>query len=72
MTVPRTVRRWLNLREGDRVAFLRRDNEVLLQPLTATLRDLRGSVAVSAPQDFTAIRQQVIAEQASRVARDGA
>lgn len=71
MTVPRTIRRWLNLREGDRVAFLRRGNEVLLEPLTATLRDLRGSVPVTAPQDFASVRRQIIAERARRVTKDG-
>ncbi len=60
ITLPKEVRRWLNLREGDRIAFVRRGNEIVLYPLTHTLLDLRGSVHVPEPQDFTAIRQQVI------------
>ena len=59
MTVPREIRRSLNLREGDRVAFIRRGDEVVLQPLTNTLLDLRGSVPVTEAQDFDAIRNQV-------------
>jgi AbrB family looped-hinge helix DNA binding protein len=69
ITIPRQVRRWLNLREKDRVAFIRRGNEVILQPLPHTLLDLRGSVPVREPQDFAAIRQQVIEEHARKVAQ---
>lgn len=72
MTVPRPIRRLLNLQEGDRVAFVRRGNEVVLQPLTSTLLDLRGSVPVSAPQDFAAIRRQVIEERAESAVKHGA
>ena len=46
MTLPRAVRDWLELREGDRVAFLRRGDEVVLQAMTRTLLDMRGSVRV--------------------------
>ena len=59
ITLPRLIRRRLNLQEGDHVAFIRRGDEVILQPLTQTLLDLRGTVPVSGPQDFDAIRQQV-------------
>ena len=69
MTVPRSIRRSLNLQEGDRVAFIRRGDEIVLQPLTHTLLDLRGSVPVSEPQDFAAIREQVIQERAQKVAQ---
>ncbi len=69
MTVPREIRRLLNLREGDRVAFVRRGEEVVLQPLTNTLFDLRGSVPVTGPQDFAAVRDQVIREHARKVAQ---
>jgi AbrB family looped-hinge helix DNA binding protein len=72
ITLPRAIRRWLSLREGDRVAFVQRGNEIVLQPLTRTLLDLRGSVSVSGPQDFAAIRQQVIEAHARKVADDEA
>ena len=71
MTVPREIRRSLNLREGDRVAFIRRGDEVVLQPLTNTLLDLRGSVPVTEAQDFDAIRNQVIQKHAQKVATSG-
>jgi AbrB family looped-hinge helix DNA binding protein len=72
ITLPRLIRRWLNLAEGDRVAFVRRGDEVVLQPLPHTLLDLRGSVPVSAPQDFDAIRQKVRETRAQKVASDEA
>ncbi len=67
ITLPQAIRHRLNLQEGDRVAFVNRGEEVVLQPLTRTLLDLRGSVPVSGPQDFDAIRQQVIEEHARKV-----
>ncbi len=72
ITVPKEIRQCLRIEEGDRVAFVRRGEEVVLQPLTRTLLDLRGSVPVSGPQDFDAIRRQVIEEHARKVARDDA
>ena len=67
ITLPQAIRRRLNLQEGDRVAFVSRGEEVVLLPLTRTLLDLRGSVPVSEPQDFDAIRRQVIEEHARKV-----
>ena len=69
ITLPKEIRRWLKLKEGDRIAFVRRGDEVILQPLTRTLLDLRGTIPVSGPQDFAAIRQQVIKNHAQKVAK---
>jgi len=67
-TLPRTVRRALGLREGDRVLLVPDSGRVILCPLPQTLLDLRGSVPVSGEQDFSSIRQQVLAEQAKKAA----
>lgn len=72
LTIPRSIRRLLNLREGDRVAFVQRGDEVILQPLTSTLLDLRGSVSVTGEQDFDAVRDQAIEERARKVVQGGA
>ncbi len=69
ITIPRPVRQWLEIKEGDRIAFVQSKEGVALQPLTQTILDLRGSVPVSGPQDFTAIRQQVLEAQAQRVGK---
>ncbi|MGQ9683448.1 MAG: AbrB/MazE/SpoVT family DNA-binding domain-containing protein [Anaerolineae bacterium] len=66
MVVPASIRRRLNLQEGDRVAFVQRGDDIVLQPLNASLLDLRGSVRVTGPQDFEAIRQQVVGERARK------
>jgi AbrB family looped-hinge helix DNA binding protein len=72
ITLPRAIRQWLDLHEGDRVVFARRGDDVIIQPVQRTLTDLRGSVSVTGEQDFDAIRRQVIAARASKVASDEA
>lgn len=72
ITVPKEIQRRLHIQEGDRLAFIQRGQEVMLRPLLRTLKDLRGSVSVTGPQDFTAIRRQVLAEHARKVAGDDA
>ena len=72
ITIPREVRRWLALREQDKVAFIRRGHEVILLPLSETLFDLRGSVVVDKPQNWEEVRKHVIAEHARKVAENEA
>ena len=72
ITLPRSLRRRLGFREGDRIAFVYSGDEIILRPLTSTLLDLRGSIPVEGPQDFTAIRRQVIQAHAGKVVRDEA
>jgi AbrB family looped-hinge helix DNA binding protein len=71
ITLPSTIRRKLGLQEGDHIAVLIQGDQLILRPITRTLLDLRGSVPVSAPQDFEAIRQQVIEAQAKKVIPHG-
>jgi AbrB family looped-hinge helix DNA binding protein len=70
ISIPRLIRQELNLQEGDRLAFVRHGDEVVLQPLKTTLSDFRGSIPVSEPQDFDAIRQQVLDHRAYQSATD--
>jgi len=72
ITIPRRVRRRLSLDKGDHVAFVERETEVVLQPLSLTLLDLKGSIRVSGPQDFSAIRKRVLEDHAQKVAHDEA
>jgi len=59
-TIPKEVRDYLGLSPGDRVLFVIREGEVLLQPVTQTLLDLRGSIKPRRrPEDFDAVRQEV-------------
>ncbi len=72
LTIPSEVRRVVNLKEGDQVAFVVEGERIILQPLTQTLLDLRGSVPVTGPQDFDGIRKKVLAGRAKRSGRHGA
>ena len=72
ITLPRAIRQWLDLQEGDRVVFARRGDDVIIRPIQRTLTDLRGSVPVAGEQDFDAIRRQVIATRSSKVTGDEA
>jgi AbrB family looped-hinge helix DNA binding protein len=67
ITVPKEIQRRLHIQEGDRLAFIQRGQDILLRPLSRTLRDVRGSVPVTGLQDFAAIRRQVLAEHARKV-----
>ena len=70
ITLPREVRARLQLEEGQRLAFVIKGDEVTLQPLTSTLRSLRGSVKVEGPQDFEQVRASVKAARAKRLSSD--
>ena len=70
ITLPKEVRRILRLNEGDRVAFVEKGGEIVLQPLTSTLLDHRGSVPVDQPQDFARIRREVIRMKVEERAND--
>ena len=59
ITLPRDVRERLQLEQGHSVAFVEKGGEITLQPLSRSLRDLRGSVSVDEPQDFDAVREAV-------------
>ena len=45
---------------------MRRGDEIFVQPLQRSLSDFRGSVPVTEPQDFDAIRQEVFRRRAYR------
>jgi AbrB family looped-hinge helix DNA binding protein len=63
ITLPRAIRKRLDLEKGDHIVFLERGDEILLLPLTKTLLDLRGSVPVSGVQDLSEVRWQTIEAQ---------
>ncbi|MBP1694482.1 MAG: Antidote-toxin recognition MazE, bacterial antitoxin [Chloroflexi bacterium] len=67
ITIPSEIRRRLGLQEGDSIVLIPESGQAILRPIPQTLLDLRGSVEVDGPQDFEAIRQQVISARADRV-----
>lgn len=66
-TIPKPIRDALGLKPGDRVLFVRKKDEVLLVPVSNTLRELRGSVAPRRkPEDFAEVRDEVRKARAKR------
>ncbi|MGB2895291.1 MAG: AbrB/MazE/SpoVT family DNA-binding domain-containing protein [Anaerolineales bacterium] len=66
-TIPKKIRERLNLEPGDRVLFLEKDGEIVLQPLIHSLRDRRGSVMPrNRPEEFNKVRDQVKKRMAER------
>ncbi len=70
VTIPKALRDKLGIEEGDSVFFVQRGDEVVLKVLQGTILDLRGSVPVTAPQDFEQIRRQVKKRVGRRSAGD--
>lgn len=70
-TIPKRIRERLHLEPGDRVLFVERKGEVVLQPVKHTLLDLKGSVEPrQSPEDFDKIREDVKKRVVERRVRD--
>ena len=61
------VRRLLRISEGDRIAFVSKGGDVVIQPIRTTLRDHRGSVPVTSEQDFEAVPDRDLLHDAGQV-----
>lgn len=72
VTIPTAIRDRLGMKEGEKVLFVMRGEEVVLKVIKETILDLRGSVQSSAhPEDFEKIRQSVKQTVAKKVAEHG-
>jgi antitoxin PrlF len=70
ITIPKVIREHLKAKEGEKVAFILRGDEVVLKVLHGTILDLKGTVKASQrPEDFARIRDSVKKAVSSRVAR---
>lgn len=73
ITIPKSIRQAMQVSEGDRVAFVRKDGDIVLQPIRTTLRDHRGTVplpgGLEGEQDFEAVRGAVRQSVAGRNAQ---
>ena len=71
-TIPKEIRERLGIKAGDRVAFLLRDDGVLLRPVKGTLLDLRGSIRPRRhPEDLDEVRRVAKEALAKKVVRGG-
>ena len=66
ITVPSALRQELRLEEGGRLIARVNGGAIVLAPAGRSLLSLRGSVPVDGPQDFEAIRAQVVHERVQR------
>ena len=70
ITLPSLLRQQFGLQEGDHLAVIPQEDQVILKPLRRTLLDMRGSVPVSGPQDLHAVRRQAIQLHTRHAAED--
>lgn len=57
ITIPKRIRDVLGLQAGDRVRFVERKGEIILEPINPSLRDYKGSLDPrERPEDFDKAR----------------
>ena len=66
ITIPSALRHELHLEEGGRLTVQVRAGELIMRPMGRSIFAMRGSVPVDGPQDFAAIRVEVIEDRARR------
>ncbi len=70
VTIPKMIRDRLGVKEGEKVLFVLRGEEVVLKVIRGNILDLKASVKAQAhPEDFEAIRRSVKHAVSRRVAR---
>ncbi len=70
VTIPKTIRDRLGVREGEKVLFVVRGDDVVLKVVRGTILDLKGSVTpVHRPEDFESIRQSAQKAIAAKLGR---
>jgi len=74
MTIPKEVRKALNLQPFEKVIIVVEGNQAIIQPLRGNLLDIGGSVKIrdrEKPIDFKKVREGVKKRVAKKVATRG-
>jgi antitoxin PrlF len=74
MTIPKEVRKALNLRPSEKVIIVVEGNQAILQPLRGNLLDIGGSVKITErekPIEFKKVREEVKKRVAKKTATRG-
>ena len=74
MTIPKEVRKALNLHPLEKVIIVVEGNRAIIQPLKGNLLDIGGSVKMTGrekPIDFKKVREEVKKRVAKKVATRG-
>ena len=71
MTIPKEVRKALNLQPSERVIVVVEGNQAILKPLRGNLLDLGGSVKIpkkEKPIEFRKVREELKRKMAKKIA----
>jgi antitoxin PrlF len=71
MTIPKEVRKALNLRPSEKVIIVVEGNQAIIQPLRGNLLDIGGSVKMTErekPINFKKVREEVKKRVARKIA----
>ncbi|MBI5025246.1 MAG: AbrB/MazE/SpoVT family DNA-binding domain-containing protein [Nitrospirae bacterium] len=71
MTIPKEIRKALNLKPSEKVIIVVEGNQAVIKPLRGNILDIGGSIKVSAkekPVDFHRIREEVKKRVAKKAA----
>jgi len=74
MTIPKEVKKALNLRPSEKVIIVVEGNRAILQPLKGNLVDIGGSVKITdreKPIEFKKVREEVKRRVAKKIATKG-
>jgi AbrB family looped-hinge helix DNA binding protein len=74
ITIPKEVRKALNLRPSEKVIIVVEGNRAILQPLKGNLLDIGGSVKImerEKPIEFKKVREEVKKRVAKKIATRG-
>jgi AbrB family looped-hinge helix DNA binding protein len=72
MTIPKEVRKALNLKPSGKIVIMVDGDQAILKPLKGNILDIGGSIAIpdsEKPADFRKIREEVRKRVAKKVAR---
>jgi len=74
MTIPKEIRKALNLRPSEKVVIVVEGNQAIIKPLKGNLLDIGGSVKIAEkekPIDFKKVRGEVKRRIGKRIAGKG-
>lgn len=68
-TIPKNIRKILNLKPHDKILYIIEDGKVVLKPLAGNILELRGSVARKGKSsDFQKIRHETKKKMVEKIA----
>lgn len=74
MTIPKEVRKRLNLKPSEKVIIVVEGDQAVIKPLRGNILDIGGSIEIpkkEKPIDFRKVREQVRKRVAKHVSRGG-